>query len=140
MSGAWRASKNLICSLILNLKDYISIKINEDRRILGQYKEKDIRIHPQALVISEWTQIIASFGNFQAFPTGLNALGYSMVINGKEEAVILSSSFADQNLPRITVEMTIGTTADDNFKSFRGSIGLVEIFTPGSVTQTSNHH
>jgi len=140
MPGTWRISKNLIYSLILNLQfDYLAITIDEERNLLGHYRGEIFEIHSKPL-LSEWTQIIASFGNFQAKQSNDNALGSSIVVNGKEESYILKSFDADFPLPsHATAEMTIGTTPDAA-KSFKGSIGLVEIFTPGAVPQTSKYH
>jgi len=62
----------------------------------------------------------------------------SVLINGEGENRVIGNGFSDGGSPLGTpIEMFIGAT---NSESFKGSIGLVEIFTPGAVVQTSIYH
>ena len=66
------------------------------------------------------------------------AVGSSIIVNGKEENTLLTTSYSDSTKPAITdAEFTIGAI---NSKSFEGSIGFIEIFNIGSVIQTSKYH
>jgi len=97
--------------------------------------------HSKALVISEWTQIIASFGHFQekSSPVDIKRIEASIIVNGEEENQILSYNYNDVSILTDTrIETFIGGGTDSD--SFKGSIGLIEIFTPGGFVQTSKSH
>jgi len=127
--------------MILNPKDnYITIKVDKDKKIIGEYRGKhNTPPHSQALVISEWTQIIVTLGHFQGMQGGYKRIGSSIIINGKEESKLLT--LVDPNLGgnplQDTAEITIGATDSE---SFEGSIGFIEIYSAGAVLQTSKHH
>jgi len=114
------------------------MEVDEFQKLLGNYRGHPVSKHPQTLVISEWTQIIASFGEFQANPTGAKNFGYSIIVNGQEWSdVMLDSPNGGTSTPNtVNAKITIG----DETGSFKGSIGSIEIFTPGAVAQTSKYH
>jgi len=79
-----------------------------------------------------------SFGIFHGNPMGDMGIGSSIIVNGKEESELLTSYDPNPVFPIIKdAEFTIGAI---NSESFKGSIGFIEIFTPGSVIQTSKIH
>jgi len=126
----------LINFIILNLKDdYFSITIDENRKITAIYGDLNTLTHSKELVVSEWTQIIASFGSYQTSSLGDNGVRISLVVNG--EGMSKTSTSTYKAIPNPTdAQMTIGSV-DSN--SFEGSVGLIEIYTPGSIVQTSNY-
>jgi len=125
--------------VILNPKDnYVTIQVDNNRQILGQFRGHSAPPHSQALEISEWTQIIATFGYFQSMQGTYNRIGSSIVVNGKEENNVLALS--DPNLAQLSqsgAEITIGAIDP---KSFEGSIGFIEIYSAGAPIQTSKYH
>jgi len=112
--------------------------INSNRQIGGSFRTVNAH-HPKVLEIDEWTQIIVTFGSYHANPTGNFGVLISIVINGEEKSTVTPDFPTSLPIPSSNnAKMTIGE-GGDFFESFKGSVGLVEIFSPGAVIQTSKY-
>ena len=106
---------------------------------MGHYKG-EVFLHSKALVISEWTQIIATFSHFRLKNANQLWFRFSIIVNGEEESLQKKSSSSQYLSPP-----TISNAADaeiiiGGLDSFRGSIGLVDIFTLGAAVQTGKYY
>jgi len=126
----------LIYSIIINLKvDYISISINNYQQIVASYRGYTFSPIGTPLVATQWTQILASFGHIQQKPNGpIETIAYILVNNHGLNANMPPGPPFPSNT---ATEITIGSTDSESFK---GSIGLVEIYTPGAIFQESKYH
>jgi len=103
---------------------------------VGSYRGENTPPHSKPLEVSEWTQIIASFGHFEGSDVTTKKAEYFLLVNGEEESnelTITNPAISADTL----AEFFIGAR---DLESFKGSIGLIEIFTTGAVVQTSKYH
>jgi len=114
--------------------DYISISINKDQQIVARYR--GYTLPPTGILLaSHWTQILASFGHIQQKPNSpMEPIAYILVNNHGLNANMPPGPPFPSNTAS---EITIGSTDSESFK---GTIGLVEIFTPGAIFQECKYH